>query len=180
MKKLAFVLIVFACAFILGPKPAPLAAQSVPTLLKTAPTASAPTPSSADPLGRSTPSGTVFGFLQAAQDGNERAAADYLQMSAARRQSQGPDMAGKLKILMDSAFVGSLRRISTRPEGDPESGTINKALISKSSELFPLAIRMFSSFSFGLRIRMTERFGFFPPTRSTKSRSCMTTSRLIW
>ena len=123
MKKLAFVLIVFACAFILGPKPAPLAAQSVPTLLKTAPTASAPTPSSADPLGRSTPSGTVFGFLQAAQDGNERAAADYLQMSAARRQSQGPDMAGKLKILMDSAFVGSLRRISTRPEGDPESGT---------------------------------------------------------
>ena len=125
MKKLALVLIVFVCAFILGLKPAPvfLFAQSVPGLLKTAPAAPPPNPSSADPLGRSTPSGTVFGFLQAAQDGNERAAADYLQMSPARRQSQGPDMAGKLKLLMDSAFVGSLRRISTRPEGDPESGT---------------------------------------------------------
>ena len=92
-----------------------LAAQSLvaqlSNLLKpTAPAASAT--SSSDPLGRTTPSGTVLGFLQVTQDGNEKLAADYLQMSSARRLSQGPDMAGKLKVLMDRTFVGGIRRIS--------------------------------------------------------------------
>jgi MscS family membrane protein len=89
--------------------------------------------SSSDPLGRTTPSGTVLGFLQVAQDGNEKLAADYLQMSPSRRQSQGPDMAGKLKILMDRAFVGSIRRISTRPDGDLEAGTTDQQTIGQFS-----------------------------------------------
>src|SRR6185437_2664708 len=58
-------------------------------------------PSSADPLGRDTPSGTLYGFLQAAQAGNYSTAAQYLQMSAARRQSQGEDFATKLKVVID-------------------------------------------------------------------------------
>ena len=91
---------------------------------------------STDPLGRDTPSGTVLGFLQAAQNGNYKNAADYLQMSAARRQSHGADLAEKLKVLMDRAFVGSLRRLSTRPEGNPDYGTST----SKPSELFPAVI----------------------------------------
>jgi MscS family membrane protein len=103
-----------------------LVAQLNNLLKPSAPAASA---SSSDPLGRTTPSGTVLGFLQVAQDGNEKLAADYLQMSAARRQSQGPDMAGKLKILMDRAFVGSIRRISTRPDGDPEAGTADQQTV---------------------------------------------------
>jgi MscS family membrane protein len=82
-----------------------------------------PVSTSADPLGRDTPSGTVLGFLKAEQSGDERAAADYLQMSAARRQSQGPDLAGKLKAVMDRSFVGSLSHVSTRPEGNPDFGT---------------------------------------------------------
>ncbi|MGA2355733.1 MAG: mechanosensitive ion channel family protein [Terriglobales bacterium] len=82
-----------------------------------------PASASADPLGRDTPSGAVLGFLKAEQSGDEKAAADYLQMSAARRQSQGPDMAGKLKAVMDRSFVGSLSRVSTRPEGNPDFGT---------------------------------------------------------
>ncbi len=131
MKKLALALIV--CAFVLGLMPAPLAAQSVPSLLKPATQPQAAASASADPLGRNTPSGTVLGFLQTAQDGNERTAADYLQMSAARRQSQGPDMAGKLKVLMDSAFVGSLRQISTRPEGNPDYGTSDQQTIGAFS-----------------------------------------------
>ena len=45
------------------------------------------------PSGRNTPSGTLYGFLQAAQSGNYSMAAQYLQMSAARRQSQGEDSA---------------------------------------------------------------------------------------
>ncbi|MGA7289288.1 MAG: mechanosensitive ion channel family protein [Terriglobales bacterium] len=109
-----------------------LAAQSLvaqlSNLLKpTAPAASAT--SSSDPLGRTTPSGTVLGFLQVTQDGNEKLAADYLQMSSARRLSQGPDMAGKLKVLMDRTFVGSIRRISTRPDGDPEFGTADQQTV---------------------------------------------------
>ena len=45
-----------------------------------------------DPLGRNTPSGTLYGFLQAAQSGNYSIAAQYLQLSAARRQAQGEDL----------------------------------------------------------------------------------------
>jgi MscS family membrane protein len=116
MKKLV-PLALIVCASLLGLMPAPLAAQSVNNLLPNATQPHPPASASADPLGRETPSGTVLGFLQAAQAGDYRTAADYLQMSAARRQSQGPDQAEKLKVLMDRAFVGSLRRLSTNPEG---------------------------------------------------------------
>ena len=43
-------------------------------------------------------------------------------MSAAHRQTQGSEVATKLKFLMDRAFVGSLRSISSRPEGNPDNG----------------------------------------------------------
>ena len=76
----------------------------------------------ADPLGRNTPSGTLYGFLQAAQSGNYSIAAQYLQMSAARRQSQGEDAAAKLKVVIDRAFTGDLRQISNQPEGTPQEG----------------------------------------------------------
>src|ERR1700693_6012723 len=76
----------------------------------------------ADPLGRNTPSGTLYGFLQAAQSGNYSIAAQYLQMSAARRQAQGEDVATKLKLVIDRAFTGDLRRISNQPDGTPQEG----------------------------------------------------------
>ncbi len=75
-----------------------------------------------DPLGRTTPSGTLYGFLQAAQAGNYSIAAQYLQMSAALRQSQGEDIASKLKVVIDRAFTGDLRQISNQPEGTPQEG----------------------------------------------------------
>ena len=51
------------------------------------PPATAPAPQkTSDRLGRETPYGTVFGFLQAAQSGDYSIAAQYLQMSPARRQ----------------------------------------------------------------------------------------------
>jgi MscS family membrane protein len=43
-------------------------------------------------------------------------------MSAAHRQSQGADLAEKLKVLMDRSFVGRLGRLSTNREGSPEFG----------------------------------------------------------
>ncbi len=107
--------------------------QSVTSLLKGGGQAQTLTSTSADTLGRETPSGTVLGFLQAAQAGNYKTAAAYLQMSAARRQSQGPELAEKLKALMDRAFVGSLRRLSAMPEGDPDYGASDRQTIGNFS-----------------------------------------------
>jgi MscS family membrane protein len=111
-----------------------LLAQAVPAAVSKAlgatPTA---THTPTDQLGRETPSGTVVGFLQAAQENNYQAAAEYLQMSNVRRQSQGPDLAEKLKVLMDRAFVGSLRRLSTNPDGNPDYGSPNQQTIGSFS-----------------------------------------------
>ena len=74
-----------------------------------------------DPLGRTTPSNSVLGFLRAAQSGDYSIAAQYLQMSAARRQSDGEQMATKLKFVLDHAFTGNLSRYN-QPEGTPQEG----------------------------------------------------------
>jgi MscS family membrane protein len=75
-----------------------------------------------DPLDRQTPNGTLFGFLQAVQAGNYPTAAQYLQMSPAHRETQGQQVATELKEVLDQAFVGSLRSISTNPEGTVQPG----------------------------------------------------------
>ena len=80
-------------------------------------TSSAPT----DPLGRTTPSTAVLGFLKAAQDGTYSVAAQYLQMSPARRQIEGEQTASKLKFVLDHAFTGNLSRFN-QPEGTPQEG----------------------------------------------------------
>jgi MscS family membrane protein len=97
----------------------PLAAQSpLSQILQGSSTTSAPS-KAPDQLGRDTPYGTVFGFLQAAQSGNYSIAAQYLQMSPARRQTEGDPLAMKLNVAMNSAFAGSLRP-SRLPEGTPQ------------------------------------------------------------
>jgi MscS family membrane protein len=114
----AIVLLALTCAAFL-----PCSAQSALGQLlqpKAAPTSSSKT--QADSLGRETPYGTVFGFLEAAQAGNYAIADQYLQMSAGRRQTEGEAIAQKLKTVMDSAFAGSLKHISTQPEGTPQEG----------------------------------------------------------
>jgi MscS family membrane protein len=126
MKKLPLLVVILFIAWHTA------AAQLVPGLTNPATATQAPAAAN-DPLGRQTPSGTVLGFLQAAQAGSYKNAADYLQMSAARRQSLGPDLASKLKVLMDRAFVGSLRGLSTRPEGSPDNGVIDQQTIGTFS-----------------------------------------------
>ena len=74
-----------------------------------------------DPLGRNTPSNSVLGFLKAATSGDYNIAAQYLQMSAARRQSEGEQTATKLKYVLDNAFVGNYSRFN-QPEGTPQEG----------------------------------------------------------
>jgi MscS family membrane protein len=98
----------------------PLRAQSsLSQILQPTAPASTTSKTSTDPLGRDTPYGTVFGFLQAAQAGDYSIAAQYLQMSAARRQSEGDALAMKLNVVMNRAFSGSLRP-SREPEGTPQ------------------------------------------------------------
>ena len=82
-------------------------------------TTNAPT----DPLGRNTPSNSVLGFLKAATAGDYSIAAQYLQMSAARRQSDGEQTATKLKFVLDNAFEGNYGRFN-QPEGTPQEGVL--------------------------------------------------------
>jgi MscS family membrane protein len=98
----------------------PAAAQSaLGALLQSNAPASAKAP--ADPLNRGTPYGAVFGFLEAAQSGNYTIAAQYLQLPPARRQTQGEDLAQKLKAVMDRTITGNLTP-SRQPEGTPQEG----------------------------------------------------------
>ncbi len=107
--------------------PVLLLASSLPAhaqltnLLQTSPTPTT-TSSATDPLGRTTPQSAVLGFLQAAQSGNYSIAAQYLQMSAARRQSEGDQLASQLNFVLNHAFTGAQRGWSNQPEGTPQEG----------------------------------------------------------
>jgi len=100
----------------------PIFAQKSLSQILPAATQAKPADAPADPLGRQTPNGTLFGFLQAVQAGNYGNAAQYLQMSPARRNAQGEQIATQLKAVLDAAFVGTLRGISTNPEGSLQPG----------------------------------------------------------
>ena len=97
-------------------------AQQVDKVLSPTTSASNGTPQISDPLGRSTPRGTVVGFLQAAQSGNYKLAANYLQLSKNLRASQGEQLARDLHILMDRAFTGKVNMISEKREGSTQLG----------------------------------------------------------
>ena len=86
----------------------------------TTPAASPNTPT--DSLNRTTPSGSLFGFLQAAQRGNNSIAAQYLQMSPSHRLSEAEQIVPKLNFVMNNAFTGSIRNVSNLPEGTPQEG----------------------------------------------------------
>jgi hypothetical protein len=101
----------------------PASAQgALSQILESPAPASGSAKTSSDALGRDTPYGTVFGFLQAAQAGNYSIAAQYLQMSASRRQAEGETVAQDLKEVMDRSYSGSLKNLSMQPEGVPQEG----------------------------------------------------------
>ena len=100
----------------------PSAAQAALTQALQPSTTAASTAAPVDPLGRGTPSGSILGFLQHAQSGDYSIAAQYLQLSAARRQSEGEQLATQLKAVMDSpAFSGRVGGF-TLAEGTPQEG----------------------------------------------------------
>ena len=97
----------------------PAAAQSVLSQILQPSTPTTSPKATSDQFGRETPYGTIFGFLQAAQAGDYSIAAQYLQISNARRQSEGDTLAMKLKVVMDRSFAGNLKP-SKQPEGTPQ------------------------------------------------------------
>lgn len=78
--------------------------------------ASPPSPALADPLGRTTPIGTVAGFTAAVRHGNVETAAEYLQLTPAQR----PDaeaLARDLAALIERFFMQPITALSSLPEG---------------------------------------------------------------
>jgi MscS family membrane protein len=74
-----------------------------------------------DPLGRGTPRSSTRGFLSSAKDRNYVQAAEYLDLRnlpPGLTESQGPDLARQLWIVIDRTLWIDLELLSTNPEGD--------------------------------------------------------------
>jgi MscS family membrane protein len=76
-----------------------------------------------DPLGRSTPYGTVHGFLDAAENHDYERAAEYLDSKQPSGQKQ--ELARQLKLIMDRGLAVNLDTLSRQPEGKLEEGLRN-------------------------------------------------------
>jgi MscS family membrane protein len=81
--------------------------------------AAVPSPARKDPLGRSTPRGTVLGFLIAAGKGDNQVAAQYLNTRETLKG--GAPLAGQLYVVLNRRLPARLNEISDRPEGDATS-----------------------------------------------------------
>ena len=75
-----------------------------------------------DALGRNTPNGTVFGFLDTARNGGYDEASQYLQIPGDARATNGAQIARQLYALMENAFVERVGVISSHTEGSHQVG----------------------------------------------------------
>ncbi len=78
--------------------------------------AQAPSP---DPLGRSTPRGTVIGFLTAAHKGDWHTASQFLQIA---KGDDPVELATELSVVLDQGLPPNIDRLSDKPEGDLTDG----------------------------------------------------------
>src|SRR5215469_1275348 len=96
----------------------PVFAQ-VPTRMPSHAAASAQSPTAQpvpeDQLGRSTPYGTVKGFLSAAQDQDFVRASKYLDSRESPERKE--EIARELKLVMDRGLRVDLEKLSRKPEG---------------------------------------------------------------
>jgi MscS family membrane protein len=91
----------------------------------TEPPAKAETDTAPPVLDRSTPRGSVQGFLEASRAGDFEAASTYLNLSPvprAQRATRGPDLARHLKIVLDRTLWVDLEALSTDSEGRADDG----------------------------------------------------------
>ena len=101
----------FACLMLglLLPGPVAWAQQS-----RTAPATPQPPPPK-DALGRDTPRGTVLGFMNAARNGRDDVAPQYLNTRL--RDRAAVDLVHQLFVVLDSRLPPRLSELSERPEG---------------------------------------------------------------
>ena len=100
-----------ACGALLSP--AALAAQALPSASKSGKTAEPLTP--ADPLGRSTPQGTVLGFLRAAERSDYKRASEYLEGKQPAKEKE--QRARDLEVVLNRGLTSGLGELSKTPEG---------------------------------------------------------------
>jgi MscS family membrane protein len=95
---------------------APLLAQTVFKALSSAPGTATPAAKYSDPLGRDNPRGTLTGFIDAAQRGDTRHAAEYLQLPRQESEIDTTRVVDDLKVLLNNAYVGRLGSVTDNPE----------------------------------------------------------------
>ena len=80
-----------------------------------------------DPLGRSTPHGTVVGLIRAAQQENLDRAAEYLESGL--KPPDRRELARQLSVVLNRKLFTRLDRVSDKPEGDLADGLTDRDLI---------------------------------------------------
>jgi MscS family membrane protein len=73
-----------------------------------------------DPLGRSTPHGTVMGFIKAIESEDYERAVEYLDTQQPPKRAA--QLALELRSVIDRGFHGDLEKVSRNPEGNPNDG----------------------------------------------------------
>jgi MscS family membrane protein len=97
-----------------------LSAQATSSLFSGSTSAPASSPP-ADPLNRTTPRGSIYGFLEACHDDNLLRASQYLDLRRIRadqRATQGPELAKQLGLLLDRDPHFEVQKVNNAPEGD--------------------------------------------------------------
>lgn len=90
------------------------------------------TVASSDPLGRSTPYGTVVGFIEAAKHQDFDRASQYLQMKPTARNTS--EVARQLYIVLDRSLTVDLDSLSKDPDGSsPDQLTPNQYRVGSIS-----------------------------------------------
>jgi MscS family membrane protein len=113
-------LLLLLTAFALGQTPAPPPATTP---------APAPPPET-DSLGRTTPYGTVLGFLRAADAGDYVRAAAYLDLPRSTTPEHAQEFAEELQKVLDFGLTGGLAELSKAPEGKAQDGLLpNKEVV---------------------------------------------------
>ncbi len=98
----------------------------------------------ADPLGRTTPRGTVVGFIRAAQAENEEAVQYFQPPGRSHHEAPGEEheLAAQLLTVLNAQFSGALDSISNDPKGRLDDGLPpDQEVVGGSrglSESFPL------------------------------------------
>jgi MscS family membrane protein len=73
-----------------------------------------------DPLGRSTPYGTVIGFIRATEREEYQRAPNYLESKQSAKEKK--ELARLLKVVLDQGLKVNMDNLSRKPEGNLDDG----------------------------------------------------------